>query len=166
MKIELIKQTFKDEADDLQIRYKYKLFKYCCERMENNRLIKLSSVDSDDWCYRYECDEEDCSNCNAAKDHPCMTLEEVARITSYEDEWTEVYNYPIDYCPFCGEPIEISVIKEEDVSEAYQNMRKERDEMRDKFNKTDSIKEQRELGEVVRKLDDKLNHFYRLEEYK
>lgn len=166
MKIELIKQTFKDEDGYSQIGYKYKPFEFCCERMEHNPLVKLSSVDSDDWCYRYECDEEDCINCNAAKNHPCMTLEEVVEIRSYEDEWTEAHNYPIDYCPFCGESIEVSIVKEEDVTEAYHNLEKERKEMYNKRNKTDSIKKRQELEKIVRKLDNELNSFYNLEEYK
>ena len=161
MKIELIKQTFDDETI-----FKYKPFEYCCERMKNNRLIKFASVDSNDWCYRYECDEEDCNNCSAAKDYPCMALEHSVLVRDYEDEWTEVHNYPIDYCPFCGEPIEVSIVKEEDVTEAYYNLEKERNEMWDKCNKTDSIKEQRELKEIIRKLDEKIHWFYCLTEYK
>lgn len=166
MKIELIKQISGNEAF-----FKYKPLEWCCKKMKDNPLTTLSSNNEYDYDCCYECNEEewdkDCYNCDVVDSRyiPSMTLAYDVTRYDWEDEWVEEHNYAINYCPFCGEPIKISIVKEEDVSEILQNLEKEREEVYKKRNKTDSIKKRQELDEIGRSLDKKINWLYSLAEY-
>ncbi len=94
----------------------------------------------------------------------CTSYTEV--ITSYEDEWEQTDNYPIQFCPHCGEKIEISVVEEIDVSDKYNELTKQRKELWKKYQRTDSKKEDYELTKQVRKLDYQIDDFYELDEWK
>ncbi len=59
--------------------------------------------------------------------HLCTSHTEV--ITSYEDEWEQTDNYPIQFCPHCGKKIKISVVDEIDVSDKYNKLSKRREEL-------------------------------------
>lgn len=94
----------------------------------------------------------------------CTSYTEV--ITSYEDEWEQTDNYPIQFCPHCGEKIEISVVEEIGVSDKYNELTKQRKELWKKCQRTDSKKEDYELTKQVRKLDYQIDDFYELDEWK
>lgn len=94
----------------------------------------------------------------------CTSHTEV--ITSYEDEWEQTDNYPIQFCPHCGEKIEISVVDEIDMSDKYEELTKQRDELWKRCQRTDSKKEDYELRKQVRKLDYQIDDFYELGEWK
>ena len=140
MKIKLIKLKFNDTHS-----YKYKPFTYCCDEIQNDKAIVFT-------------DE------GISIPHFCTSHTEV--ITSYEDEWEQTDNYPIRLCPHCGEKIGISVVKEIDVSGKYNELTKQREELWKKCQRTDSKKEDCELRKQVRKLDDQINDFYELGEWK
>ena len=150
MKIELIKLKFNDTHS-----YKYKPFKYCCDEIQNDKAIvftnedlsPLKHIDDDNFIPQF-----------------CTSHTEV--ITSYEDEWEQTDNYPIQFCPHCGEKIEISVINEIDVSDKYNELSKQREDLWKKCQRTDSKKKESELREQVRKLDNQINGFYELGEWK
>lgn len=152
MKIELIKLKFNDTHS-----YKYKPFQYCCDEIQNNECIEFTN--------------ENLTNLNVDYDKeygfiPQLCTSHTDIITSYEDEWTQDDNYPIKFCPHCGEKIEISVVDEIDVSDKYKKLSKLREELWKKCQRTDSKKEEFELMEHVRKLDDQINNFYELGELK
>lgn len=94
----------------------------------------------------------------------CTSHTEV--ITSYEDEWEQTDNYPIQFCPHCGKKIEISVVEEINVSDKYNELSKQRNELWKKCQRTDSKKKESELREQVRKLDKQIDSFYWLDEWK
>lgn len=150
MKIELIRQTF-----DSSVGYKHKPIKWCCEKLKNNPLINLTDEYTDD-------------NNLDEYEHPIpsVAMKHTEIISSWGDEWEEDTYYKINYCPFCNKPIEISIIKEEDVTEFYSNLVKERKETWDKYRKTDSKRKSDELMKRVHYLDDCINWFYDLSEYK
>ena len=150
MKIELIKLKFNDTHS-----YKYKPFKNCCDEIQNDKAIVFTNEDLSPLKYIDD---------GISIPHFCTSHIEV--ITSYEDEWEQTYNYPIRFCPHCGEKIEISVVDEIDVSDKYEELTKQRDELWKKCQKTDSKKEEHELRKQVRKLDDQINDFYELGEWK
>ena len=150
MKIELIKLKFNDTHS-----YKYKPFKYCCDEIQNNKAIVFTNEYLSPLKYIDD---------SISIPHFCTSHTEV--ITSYEDEWEQTDNYPIQFCPHCGEMIEISVVDEIDVSDKYEELTKQRDELWKKCQKTDSKKEEHELRKQVRKLDDQINDFYELGEWK
>ena len=151
MKVELIKQTF-----DNHISYKYKPFKWCCHKSEINPLMHL--------VYEYpECTEHEEES---GMPEVCVSLCYSEIVHDWEDEWQNDYYYKMAYCPFCGEPIEISIVAEEDVSKVVSELEKEREQMWKKYNKTDSKKKSEELRKIVYDLDDKINYFYELAEYR
>ena len=152
MKIDLIKLKFNDTHS-----YKYKPFQYCCDEIQNNECIEFTN--------------ENLTNFNVDYDKEygfipqfCTSHTEV--ITSYEDEWEQTDNYPIQFCPHCSEKIEISVVDEIDVSDKYNELSKQREKLWKKCQRTDSKKEERELRKQVRKLDKQIDSFYWLDEWK
>ena len=71
------------------------------------------------------------------------------------------YNYfQINHCPFCGEKIEIEIVEEVYVTEEYYNLVSERDKFHKKWCDCDSIKRKRELENLWREYDKKINEFY------
>lgn len=68
-------------------------------------------------------------------------------------EWGEVCNdvdyEEILYCPFCGEKIEIEIIKEVDILDKYNELSKIEHELIYKRNHTDSKKEESELQNMI-----------------
>lgn len=152
MKIKLIKLKFNDTHS-----YKYKPFTYCCDEIQNDKAIVFTGEDINDIGGEYEDD-------GVSIPQLCTSHTEV--ITSYEDEWEQTDNYPIQFCPHCGEKIEISVIDEIDVSDKYNELTKQREELWKKCQRTDSKKEEIELRNQVIKLDDQINDFYELGEWR
>lgn len=150
MKIELIKLKFNDTHS-----YKYKSFKHCCDEIQNNKAIVFTSEDMNDIGGEYEDD-------GVSIPQFCTSHTEV--VTFYKDEWEQTDNYPIQFCPHCGEKIEIEVVDEIDVSEKYDELTKLREDLWKKCQRTDSKKEEFELSRKVRKLDDQINDFYCLNE--
>lgn len=141
MKIELIKLKFNDTHS-----YKYKLFTHCCDEIQNDKAIIFTGEDL--------VHSDDCWGDERYIPRFCTSHTEV--ITSYEDEWEQTDNYPIQFCPHCGEKIEISVVDEIDMSDKYDELTKQREELWKKCQRTDSKKEEHELRKQVRKLDDQI----------
>lgn len=152
MKIKLIKLKFNDTHS-----YKYKPFTYCCNKIQNDKAIVFTGEDINDIGGEYK-DE------GISIPHFCTSHTEV--ITSYEDEWEQTDNYPIRFCPHCGEKIGISVVDEIDMSDKYEELTKQRDELWKRCQRTDSKKEDYELRKQVRKLDYQIDDFYELGEWK
>lgn len=152
MKIELIKLKFNDTYS-----YKYKPFQYCCDEIQNDKAIIFTDEDINDIDGEYEDD-------GISIPQFCTSHTEV--ITSYEDEWEQTDNYPIQFCPHCGKKIEISVVDEIDMSDKYEELTKQRNELWEKYLRTDSKKKEAELREQVRKLDKQIDSFYWLDEWK
>ena len=152
IKIELIKLKF-----DGSVSYKYKPFKYCCEAITKNRTIEFTEESSTyDFYDTYDDD-------NITLPHFASWLSETVK--DWEDEWENEYYYPIKFCPHCGEPIEIVVIGEEDRTEEYLELKKQRDDLWKKCRRTDSKKKENELRKQVQELDGKIEWFYALSEY-
>lgn len=152
MKIELIRLRFDDTCT-----YKYKPFTHCCDEIQNDKAIVFTGEDINDIGGGYEDDD-------VSIPQFCTSHTEV--ITCYEDEWEQTDNYSIQFCPHCGKKIEISVVDEIDVSDKYDELSKQRKELWKKCQRTDSKKEEYELMKQVRKLDDQINDFYELGEWK
>lgn len=164
MKIEVIKHTFDGETQ-----YKYKPFEYCCEELKRNDYINLE-YEYDNYCNL--CEKEDCINCKYDLDD---TGRKLAMMIRYDDThpepWenyytTDTYLFPIKFCPFCGEPIEIVCVGEVDKTEEYLKLCSLLDNIRKDIRKTDSKKKEAELTKVERELRYKVEEFHYLSEYK
>lgn len=151
MKIELIKLKFNDTHS-----YKYKPFTHCCDEIQNDKAIVFTGEDL--------VHSDDCWDDERHIPRFCTSHTEV--ITSYEDEWEQTDNYPIQFCPHCGEKIEIEVVDEIDISEKYNELTKQCKELWEKCQRTDSKKKANKLRQEVAELDNKINGLYELEEYK
>ena len=82
--------------------------------------------------------------------------------SDYYDSYENTYYLDVNYCPHCGEKIEITVEKEIDLTTVYTNLKKERDALWKKCQTTDSKKEEEELRENVHMLDHKIDDFFML----
>ena len=152
MKIELIKLKFGGSVS-----YKYKPFKYCCEAITKNKTIQFTNESPYEEFYGV-CDSE-------FYIIPYFASWFVETVKDWEDEWENGYYYPITFCPHCGEKIEIVVIGEEDRTEEYLELKKQRDDLWKKYQRTDSKKKENELRKQVQELDGKIDWFYALCEY-
>lgn len=152
MEIELIKLKINDTHS-----YKYKPFTYCCDEIQKDKTIVFTCEDINDIGGEYE-DDGICV--------PQFCTSYTETVGSWGDEWEQTDNYPIQFCPHCGEKIEISVVDEIDVSDEYNGLTKKRKELWEKCQRTDSKKEESELRKQVRKLVDQINDFYELGEWK
>ena len=152
MKIELIKLKFNDTHS-----YKYKPFQYCCDEIQNNKAIVFTGEDlvCNDIFGLVVRDSDD-----TIIPQFCNSYTET--FNSYGDEYEQTDNYPIQFCPHCGEKIEISVVEKIDVSDKYNELSKQREDLWKKCQRTDSKKKEAELREQVRKLDNQINDFYEL----
>ena len=149
MKIELIRQKFNSIRG-----YKYKPFSWCCNKIQDNPCVVFS-----DEVYTEDTIDDECT-------FPAFALCHTEVYRDWEDEYEQDTYYKINHCPFCGEPIEISVVGEEDVDDCYKSLSKQREESWKKYNKTDSKKKSQELYEQVNELDSQIDWLYQLAEYK
>lgn len=152
MKIKLIKLKFNDTHS-----YKYEPFTYCCNKIQNDKAIVFTGEDINDIGGEYEDD---------GIYIPQFCTSYTQTVGSWEDEWEQTDNFPIKFCPHCGEKIEISVVDKIDVSDKYEELTKQRDELWERCQRTDSKKKESELREQVGKLDKQIDSFYWLDEWK
>lgn len=156
MKIELIKLKFNDTCA-----YKHKPFTYCCDEIQNDKAIVFTGED-------LVCNDTFGLLVRDSDDNiiPQFCNSYTETFSSWGDEYEQTDNYPIQFCPHCGEKIEISVVDEIDVSDKYNELSKQREDLWKKCQRTDSKKKEAELIEQVRKLDNQINSFYLLDEWK
>lgn len=147
MKAQLIKQIFKSSGYTTY-GYKIKYIEYCCDDLKDNPLFEFSTENVD------------------RNGVPLPSIRE----DKEDGEWGETYEYSnyyeISFCPFCGKPIIVELIGEEDVTELHQEIQTKRDEINKKYMRTDSKKKEARYGSIRNQLDDLINYFYELQPYK
>ena len=153
MKIELIRCRFNGT-----ISYKYMPFDYCCDKLKGNPCILFT----DDDLVSGTIDKEGRKSYGYLPQF-CTSHTEV--VTSYEDEWEQTDNYPIQICPHCGKKIEINVVGNSDLSEKYDKLFKLRESLWKECRETDSKKREAELQEKIHDLDNEIEDFYSLGEW-
>ena len=112
-------------------------------------------------------------SCNIRKEYfddshqnPNFFIYSSEEIHDWEDSWLQEDYYKVDFCPHCGEKIEISVVDEIDANEKYKELESKRDELSKRRRKTDSKKREYELTEEIQELDRLINDFHDVSEYK
>ncbi|WP_288682248.1 hypothetical protein [uncultured Eubacterium sp.] len=151
MKIDLVKLNFDDTHS-----YKYKPFKYCCKAIQDNKTIEFTNEDLENF-------EEEHIYEDDYIPRFCTSYAET--IKDWGDEWELTTNYPIKFCPHCGEKIEINIVEKIDVSEKYNELVRRQEELRKQCQETDSKREESELREKLRKLNNQIDDFYKLNEW-
>ena len=156
MKIQVIERKFKAH-DSIQKSYKIVNCEYCCEGIK-----ELPNIDFF-FQHTENTDNPMADDCEWNQDLGVMLKNEV----TYHDSWdyddygyTEQYYYKLNFCPICGEKIEIEVIDSIDVTEEYENLSKEREAIHKKWTRTDSIKKQNEYYSIRHELDTKIEALY------
>ena len=130
MRIEVVKVKFDDEYS-----YKYLPFKYCCEKLKHNPNISLNTEyeTQQDFCTNCEFQDkfgEECEICKAITaskyddNFPSFKMCRTEIIHDWEDEFEQTYYLSIEFCPHCGEKIEIVCVKEIDKTEEFKNLNK------------------------------------------
>lgn len=141
MKVIIKKWIFDDTCS-----YKVKSIKKCCDKILNNNLIDLV----------YDYDNEDDT------DYSVKLIDRRYEYDVYDKGYYDITNYEnIDYCPFCGEKIEIEIGSVINKNKEYCELKNQRSSLYDKCNKTDSIRERDLLRERVRELDNKIDEFHK-----
>ncbi len=123
----------------------YKILKLtkCCD--------KIIMSDSVDLIYDYENDDD--------YDYSVKLIDR--KVFHDYDDWDEVCIYEhIEFCPFCGEKINIEITNTVDKTEEYLSLKTQRDELWKKVIKTDSKKKELISRKQVYELDRKIDEFY------
>lgn len=136
MKINIKRHKFDDKVG-----YEVTRMDYCCEEFKDFPIKELTNdfIEHED---------------------PSMCISHQYEETCWEDSWETTDNYPINFCPFCGQPIEINVIQGEDFTEKYKQLKIEREQVWEKCRSTDSKRESSELQNQVHDIDEKINKHY------
>lgn len=146
MKVEIIKQNLGDEVS-----YKYKPMSFCCDELARSPVIELVAGEYDVTInYILE---------------PRFCIVDYEEWTEWEGEFHRDDYYPIKFCPFCGEKIETEIIREEDVSDKYARLERERDILCKGARVTDSKSKEENLRRKVRELENKLDYYNELRKY-
>lgn len=148
MKINVIQREFNNTKS-----YKICDCKYCCDGIKKLPCIDFyfeNTRNSDNLI-------ED--NYGYGKSLGVMLKNEV-EYSDWGDSFIEEYFYKLNYCPICGEKIEVDIVDNIDVTSEYERLSKERDEVHKKWTKTDSIKKKSELQSKRQRLDQEIEEFY------
>ena len=169
MKIKVVEQIIrKDGYED--VIHKYLPFEYCCEKLKHTKYIELTD---ELISYCSICKEEDRYDC----ENNCDLIEDERRVSmsfyyddTYPEPWEDYYNtdtyfIPLDYCPFCGDKIEVEIVKRENITDKYLELDREYEEIHKKWMKCDSIKRRTALDEERNKCIKKMNELKAFGEY-
>lgn len=155
MKIDCIKTRFKDENGRENVAYKYRPIKYCCDKLKDFEHIDFV-------------DEYDGFDANDETDDDGTITPRFSIIAEEPEPWEEAtwpHYYKINYCPFCGERIDVNIIKDIDVTEEYLKITKSIEELEKKQENTDSKKESKELEREIQILKSKQSNAWEFGEY-
>ena len=155
MNIDVIRIHYQDKDGWDNYSYKYIPFEYCCDKLKNAEYI----VFSDD--YDYLDPNDCCDEYDYTIPRFSITIDEPV---AWED-YTEPAYYKINYCPFCGQKININVVREEDRTGQYAVMKYLREVKNELSLKTDSKSEYDKLFSEMREIDQEINEFMSFGEY-
>lgn len=155
MNIDIVKIRFKDKELGEQTTYKYLPFEYCCERLRGFDKIIF-------------CDELDTFGSDDVVDDTDSVYPKFAFHTEEYEPWEKLpydYYYKIDYCPFCGEKININLTKEIDKSDTYTTFENARAAFKEALKETDSVKTRDRLDEEIQEVNNKISDMWEFGEY-
>ena len=144
MKIKVEKWIVDDKYNDVS--YKILSIVPCCNKLTKSKNISINNKYSEDDIY---------SDDNTYSVKLIRKEEEGIPWEDYSE--TNFYYEKIDYCPFCGEKINIEFVGEINKTEEYNKLEKERETLWNKCRKIDSKKKYNELYKQVQALDNMLN---------
>lgn len=117
----------------------------CCDKITKSNVITLRD--------EYENDDD--------LDYSVKLRDVNYEYDSYDRDYYDYTTYEsIQYCPFCGEKIDIEIVNTIDKTEEYLELKQDRSELWEKCRKTDSKKKESQLREEIYELDRKINEFH------
>lgn len=112
----------------------------CCDEITNSDVITIRN--------EYENDDD--------TDYSVKLID---NLNFYDDDWSCIYKH-INFCPFCGERINIEIVNTVDKTEEYLELEQARKELWDKCRNTDSKRETSQLQNQIYELDRKINELH------
>lgn len=155
MNIDVVRIHYQDKDGWDNYSYKYIPFKYCCDKLKDFEYIKFNDE------YNYNDPNEYLDEEGNVVPGFSITFEEPV---AWED-YTEPVYHRINYCPFCGQKININVVREEDRTGQYAVMEYLREVKNELRLKTDSKSECCKLLSEMREIDQEINEFMDFGEY-
>lgn len=137
------------QLDEGVYTYKYYPFEYCCELMKNSQCIKFADKNIDTF------DMDD----GLASDIPRFCIEKNNIVHDQDDPINWNMNYPIKYCPFCGQQIKIRVMSTKNVKSVRDLLIRTREKLKKQCHSVNDEKEKATIMEEVKKLDKRINSF-------
>lgn len=150
MEIHLIKQLYNNTGS-----YKYFPFEYCCEDLQKNPFIRLTK--------EYPENEKD-----GILDKDGMVIPYFAVIkpgNGLGDIYDKDQCFKIDFCPFCGSPIQISFSGTVDVDDLYKRIKGQREILGKRLKQVVSKKDETCIAGKLKQLDNLLYRMDTLSEY-
>lgn len=155
MNIDIVRIHFKDKELGEQSAYKYLPYEYCCDKLKGFSRIFL-------------CNELDSMDTNNGIDEDGNLIPGFSLCVDEEEPWEEgtwAYYYRIDYCPFCGEKININVVNDVDKSELYTKLENCYKAFKEAAEETDSVKTKNRLEEEIEQVRRKMTDMWEFGEY-
>ena len=156
MNIDVVRIHYQDNYGDDEYSYKYLPFQYCCDKLKDFEYIKFN-----DEC-NYSDPNEYLDKEGSVVPGFSITFEKPVAWGDYAEP---VY-HRINYCPFCGQKININIVREEDRTGQYAAMKRLREVKNELSLKTDSKSEYDKLFSEMREIDQEINEFIDFGEYK
>jgi hypothetical protein len=140
MKIKVEKWIIDDNTS-----YKILSIEQCCDKIIKSENISINN-ELDDFNPYYKDNTKDIN----------YSVKLIKNEYGYDGR-NDTYYETINYCPWCGEKIEIEIINTIDKTEEYKSLQQERNLLWGKCCRTDSKKKEYELQSKVTELDKKIN---------
>lgn len=129
---------------DEDVSFKIVDIEKCCDKLINSKYVSVNNeYDGNDDKYTVKIHGKEFDNWN--NDY------------YYNDYYSNDYYDVINFCPYCGSPINMKIINTIDKTKEYNAWRKERNILWDKCQTTDSKREEELLREQIQEIDEKTN---------
>jgi hypothetical protein len=173
MKINLIKVNFKGNYRHCNYEnyvYKFLPFNFCCENIKNDKNIVFTdnyNEKYDDVNYKaaYEADMKFQDIIGPDDDIGCyiypMSFPRYCKIIDHDLFFSDII--PINWCPYCGEKIEIKIVMEVDASSEHLAIDKKMNLLQDAIDKVhNDPKQEEKIYEKIREVEREYDWFMKL----
>lgn len=143
-----------------QVAYKYFKPKYCCNMLQTNPTIEIANEYPNNYSCCTECESENSKYDISNNETFGLFLTENVKTTDWEDTFLDTYYYPIKYCPFCGEKIEIEMLGSIDKTKEAEKIDSMIKELKEKIASCDSKKKCESLNKEIKALYNLSDYYY------
>lgn len=155
MRIDVEKWIIHDKNNSIYDMISYKVLntQYCCDKIKMFPMLDLY--------YEYCQDSDDMEKLSDEYDRILgVMLQENFLWYDGDDYQADERYHLITHCPRCGDKIEVNIVREVDKTEEYYGLKKQYDDLHNKWRKCDSKKQSAALEQQWREVDKKINNCY------